>query len=386
MARPKKQVKAKEPVRLRFKQLNNGNKSIYLDIYKDGKREYEFLKMYLVPERDAVAKNQNESVMAAANAIKAQRVIELSNNAAGIKVDKARAKMLLRDWLEVYHKKTESSITPGTRGLRKCLKKHLGNYGDLVPLRDVDKAYCLGFVEYLKNTPGKTPKGTERPHSKATICTYWKFLSALLNAAVREDLIAVNPIYKIDPSERPQPEESNRAFLTIEEVKKLIETPAPRADIKRAFLFSCFCGLRISDVSALTWKNLESNNGKLYINTVMQKTKKPIYIPVSNTAAGFIPDRTPATPDSAKIFFKSRPIGRILKKTLEDWTKAAGITKKVTYHVSRHTFATMSLTLGADLFTTSKLLGHTNVTTTQIYAKIINEKKDDAVALFDNVF
>lgn len=284
MARPKKQVKAKEPVRLRFKQLNNGNKSIYLDIYKDGKREYEFLKMYLVPERDAVAKNQNESVMAAANAIKAQRVIELSNNAAGIKVDKARAKMLLRDWLEVYHKKTESSITPGTRGLRKCLKKHLGNYGDLVPLRDVDKAYCLGFVEYLKNTPGKTPKGTERPHSKATICTYWKFLSALLNAAVREDLIAVNPIYKIDPSERPQPEESNRAFLTIEEVKKLIETPAPRADIKRAFLFSCFCGLRISDVSALTWKNLESNNGKLYINTVMQKTKKPIYIPVSNTA------------------------------------------------------------------------------------------------------
>ena len=84
MARPKKQTRAKEPVRIRFKELSNGNKSIYLDIYRDGKRSYEFLKLYLVPEKSQVAKVQNEQVMAAANAIKSQRIIELSNNTAGI--------------------------------------------------------------------------------------------------------------------------------------------------------------------------------------------------------------------------------------------------------------------------------------------------------------
>ena len=74
MARPKKQVKAKEPVRLRFNKLKNGNTSIYLDTYHDGRRSYQFLKLYLVPETDYASKIQNANTLATANAIKAEKI------------------------------------------------------------------------------------------------------------------------------------------------------------------------------------------------------------------------------------------------------------------------------------------------------------------------
>lgn len=71
---------------------------------------------------------------------------------------------------------------------------------------------------------------------------------------------------------------------------------------------------------------------------------------------------------------------------IKPWAKAAGITKHFTFHTARHTFATMMLTLGADLYTTSKLLGHVDVRMTQVYAKIVNKKKDEAVNLVNGLF
>ena len=84
MPRVKKPAKVKEPIRLRMKELANGNKSLYLDIYRDGKRTYEYLKMYLIPETDNNARVRNQTTMAAANAIKSKRIIQLTNGEAGI--------------------------------------------------------------------------------------------------------------------------------------------------------------------------------------------------------------------------------------------------------------------------------------------------------------
>ena len=93
MAKKKKAVKAKEPIRLRFKELANGNKSIYLDIYRNGKRSYEFLKLYLIPEVDEATKARNVNTLQAANAIKAQKIIELTNDEAGVTKASTRSKM-----------------------------------------------------------------------------------------------------------------------------------------------------------------------------------------------------------------------------------------------------------------------------------------------------
>ena len=79
MARPKKQIKAKEPVVIRFKDLAKGNKSIYLDIYRGGERKKEYLKLYLIPERPGVEADKvaNQITLDAANAIKARRIREI---------------------------------------------------------------------------------------------------------------------------------------------------------------------------------------------------------------------------------------------------------------------------------------------------------------------
>ena len=71
---------------------------------------------------------------------------------------------------------------------------------------------------------------------------------------------------------------------------------------------------------------------------------------------------------------------------IRKWMQNADIKKHISFHCSRHTFATMMLTLGVDIYTTSKLLGHSNVSTTQIYSKIVDEKKVEAVNKVDNLF
>ena len=106
----------KEPVRVRYKTLSDGSQSVYLDIYRDGKRQYEFLKLYLIPETNAAAKAQNKATLAAVNTIKSQRIIELTNGVAGLKNTSLRSKMLLLDWMQAYK---ESQEKKGVRGSGK---------------------------------------------------------------------------------------------------------------------------------------------------------------------------------------------------------------------------------------------------------------------------
>ena len=173
-------------------------------------------------------------------------------------------------------------------------------------------------------------------------------------------------------------------YLTIDEVKKLIDAPCKRDDVKASFLFACYCGLRISDVESLRWKDFIQDGEQWRANIVMQKTKAPLYLPLSNQARKWMPERGDAT-DEDTVFHRL-PDNSSMSKILQEWVETVGINKRVTFHVSRHTFATMMLTLGADLYTVSKLLGHTSVKTTQIYAKIVNKKRDDAIGLIDKEF
>jgi len=102
MPRVRKPAKVKEPIRLRMKELADGSKSLYLDIYRNGKRSYEYLKMYIIPETDDNARKRNAATMTAANTIKSRRIIELTNGEAGIKRDDDKETVLLLDWMNTY--------------------------------------------------------------------------------------------------------------------------------------------------------------------------------------------------------------------------------------------------------------------------------------------
>lgn len=199
--------------------------------------------------------------------------------------------------------------------------------------------------------------------------------------AVDDDVLSVNPGLAID-RKAICGEETPREYLTIDEVRKLIEADAPRADVKIAFLFSCFCGLRLSDVRALQWKKIIEDNGNIHMELRQKKTGRMLYLPLNKQAQAYLPH----TRRSAEDCVFSLPCISTIDLQLKKWAKNAGINKNLTYHMSRHTFATMELTMGADLYTTSQLLGHADVETTQVYAKIIDAKKEAAVLLIDSLF
>lgn len=380
MARKTSAKNTKEPVRLREKELANGVRSLYLDIYVNGKRCYEFLKLYLIPETNPQAKVQNENTMRAANTIKLNRILEITNNKAGLKNTSIRAKMLLKDWMETFRQAQEQKGVKDQKLIHNTVHA-LTAYNINVAMRDVNRDYIIGLTNFLRNDY-RSPRGKKL--KDYSIINYLGCLRNALNMAVREDVIADNPIMKLSAQDKVKAPESQREYLTVEEVQQLEATDSPYPHIKQAFLFACYTGLRCSDVRSITWGKIVKDGEKYRLHTVMFKTKRPFYIPLSKKAMQWMPERGDKTDDD--LIFENIPVQVNTKLYLQPWLDKAGITKPITFHCSRHTFGTMMLTLGADIYTTSKLMGHTKVEVTQIYAKIINKKKDDAVSLIDQAF
>lgn len=376
-------LSTKEPVKLRAKKLASGGQSLYLDIYMAGNRSFEFLKMYLLPETNVETKRLNKETLKAANVIKAKRIYELTTGKEEEKPVKKERAPMLSDWVQTYYDervKRGKSMGYSVRALLSVLHSYCGKN---IRMDKIDKSFCKGYIDFLVKQGG--PKGQLNTN---TIKHYIAYLSAILNSAVREGLIEVNPFTQISAEDKVSVQRSLRHYLTMDEVRQLIETPLLKyPQIKAAYLFSCFCGLRISDIRRLTWGDIHFDGSQVQLQIIMKKTKAPIYLPLSEEAQRWLPDQKCTSP--AELVF-NLPEHDTLRTHLSAWANSAGITKHVTFHTARHTFATMMLTLGADLYTTSKLLGHSKVQTTQIYAKIVDQKKIDAVnlvhGLFDRLF
>lgn len=375
----------KSPIKIRFKAMKNGYQSIYLDCYHDGRRSYEYLKLYLVPEIDGKAAHQNIAAMRKAEAILKDRLRELEKLPLAskrlVRGSVLQTDLTLSEWL-VRFKDIQRSR--GVKDLHAidllcCIFAGMGN-GD-VKLKAVDKNFCLSFMEYLK-TDYKTADG--RLLKSKTVFNRQCTLITALNVAVREGLIPSNPMDKLSRHERAKTNRGKREYLTIDEVKALVATPCKREDIKLSYLFACNCGLRLGDVRKLKWGDITKDGNRWMLSMVMNKSEKPVHIPLGVQARRWLPKRKGA--DAGSLVFGELPRDTHINAHLKMWTAKAGITKAVTYHTARHTFATMLLTLGADLYTVSKLLGHSQIKNTQIYAEIINRRKDEAVNLADKIF
>ena len=384
MARPKKAKRESSFVTLRTKDVAKGRKSYYLDIYRDGKRSYEFLKLYTVPETSRAAKIQNENTEKAAIAIRNQRELEIIQGKGGIAPESTGGKMLLVDWLEAYQKQKAGTGQSDSRALSVGkLIGHIESYdGRNTRLADVSEEWCKGFISYLAKAKSAKHTKNAKTLAKSTATLYFSILIAALNEAVRKKLISTNPTKNISREERKpiKADKSNRPYLTIDEVKALMATDCKNPEIKRAFLFACFTGLRISDIRNLQWANITKTRNGYNLSITMQKTREPLAMKLNKQAVALLPK------EGKGLIFDLPVWDAGLNDSLKAWAKKAGIDKDICFHVSRHTFATMELTLGADLYVVSKLLGHTNVGTTQIYADIINKRRDEAVELIDNAF
>ena len=395
MAKQKQTVKLKEPVRIRFKQLSNGNQSIYLEYYTGdvirkenyvgGKRKYEFLKLYLIPERTREDKAKNEATLALAKAIQSRRIVEVQNDAHGFQnTNKSRVNLL--DYLENIGKQ---SAEQGSRNYARTVLNTVRALrlfrGDYIAFRDVDKEFLSEFTDYLRQMPKASKYGVLKTGgrlSNNSVVSYYGTLRTAINRAYKEGIITVNPTKEFDFASKVRQEPSRREYLTLDELKTLINTECRHEIVKRAFLFSCLCGLRVSDIRKLRWCDLQRSSGRVRIEITMQKTKEPLYLPISDEALKWLPERSEA--NGSDFIFPLTHEGTV-NDTLQHWAKVAGITKHISFHVARHTHATMMLTLGADLYTVSKLLGHKNIATTQIYAKIVDKKKEKAIGLIPNL-
>lgn len=367
-------MRAKEPVRLRMRKLRKGGYSLYLDCYERGMRRYEFLHLYLVPEVDAFSREQNRLMLRAASVIKARRLLALVNDKAGIGRYEADGGVLLADYLE-EHKRESLTTHRGNSYVLLCqnmenkLREFLGKRFETLRMDEVDAKLCRAFAEYLRRV--RSSRGTLL--SAVSVHHYFGAFKSLLTAAVKDEVIGQNPIDRLKRAEVPGRPVVVRDFLDAGEVARLATTPCRNAEVKRAFLFSCFTGLRISDIRQLAWNNFRQMGGEWYCQVVMQKTQEPIMCKLSEAAIVLLKS---ARQGHAPVF--QLPCTSSIERAVRQWVQAAGITKHVTFHTARHSYATMALMAGADLYTISRLLGHKNIRTTTMYAAVVDAQRDAA--------
>ncbi len=264
------------------------------------------------------------------------------------------------------HAKSSDSIRVNWKRAYELIKLFAG---DTLPFSKIDNRFAEDFKLYLLSAPcGGNKSGTI---SRNTAVTYFSIFKAALKQAFVDGYLTTDLSAKI----KGIPEqESRREYLTVEELNVLASTPCERDVLKRAALFSALTGLRHCDIQKLRWKEICINGNQAQLHFTQQKTKGVEYMPISQQALELCGE--PREPE--QLVFEDLPDPAWISKPLKRWIEAAGITKRITFHCFRHTYATLQLSSGTDIYTVSKMLGHTNVKTTQIYAKVVDEKKSKA--------
>ena len=379
-------------VELRSRLLKNGNKTLYLDFYENGKRWYEYLDLYIVPGNTPAIKKENEGTMNKAIAIKAKRILGIEDDPEPL-ANGELPKRVFADWLDGYYKRLEEedrlseSTLENVDSCIKVVKSYLAfKHRPRMLMKKIDKKFMIDFLDYLQHTYMNTnsPKNP-KPLSPRTCLAYQHQLTKILNDAVKSGVLNANPFYSLNDNEKVAEVPTARDYLTKEELEMMASAETKNQLPKQAFMFACFTGLRYSDVASLMWGNIQHTSlGQEIVIDSMQKTKRSVRVPLSAIALSWLPERG-NNAASQKVFAGLTSLCQtnvILKKM----AKAVGINKTVSFHVSRHTFATSAIAAGGDLFTVCKLLGHKDIQTTQIYAEVIMPTRIEAVNRLSDFF
>lgn len=280
-------MKTKQPVRLRERVLSSGRTSLYLDIYIGGRRTYEYLNLYLMPGTDRATKAENARTMQLAEGIRSRRADEIIYRRHGIQ---QRTDVSLLAYIDTVTERKSHTLRPGSvaswRMFRACMARFLR--GRDMYVRDCGKQFADEFARWL-STPDASVSG--RTLKPSTGKCRLVMLMALLHEAHRDGILE-----DVDTPKMPKAVKTKRVFLTIDEVRRLAATPFRLPMAKRAFLFSCLTGLRISDIRALTWGQIQ-DDGKGDVRLVLNqvKTGNLQYMELSPEAVALLPP-DPSTP------------------------------------------------------------------------------------------
>ena len=357
-------------VTIRKRKLKSGMISLALDIYVEGKRVNEALNLYLFdPPKTPIEKKRNKETLAFAESASAQKLLEINKGQFGFKSEKSSGEKDFLEFFKSLMNERQSSQTnyDNWNGTYKYLVDY--SKGTL-KFKDITIEFLEGFKNYLLTTKIRNRQTTLSQNSAVS---YFNKLRASINRAFELDLISKNPVKKVSSL---KPEDTQRNYLTFEEVQRISKVDCKYPILKRAFLFSCLSGMRWSDINNLKWNQLshsEKSGWKIVFR--QQKTKGQENLPLTEQAISYLGER--GNPDE-RIFIGLKYSAQ-MNVELAKWIMKAGITKDITFHCARHTHATLLLSEGTDIYTVSKLLGHKDLKTTQLYAKVIDQSKIDAV-------
>ena len=408
-------------VKLRKKAISSGY-SLYLEYANNYRQEKIYLRIHLskgdTPLRrknDTDTWNKAEEIRQAIEDFIIKNKAQTLEFAYKLYVDsvnqeteeEARKNLTLVEYLQAF--KEEKARTGQSKSLAVTINnliKYVTDFtdGEKVLLTDVSKEWLEEFLMYLGKTNSfvrnRFKKGsntenvtsnekTNKPLAKSTAKLYYNTFICALGAAESDGLI-ISPARRVKAEDKKvlKGDEKQREFLTAEELERMEATFMRNEETKRAFLFACYTGLRISDIISLTYGDIKQEQAatgqRIYvIRKMMIKTRRIVSVPLSDKALSYLPADFSQFSKDKKVF--NLPTVGAVNDSLKTWAKDAKVDKVITFHTSRHTFATLALTLGVDVFTTSKLLGHQNVRTTQIYAEVIDAKKEQAISLFDTL-
>jgi integrase len=288
-------------------------------------------------------KTEDRKTIHLAEQIKARRTIELNNSRHGFNTDYSNASFFVF-----------ADTVKKTKGVDYSIR--------------VLYTYCNGKLLIKDLTPNKISKFRAfllENYKVNSASTIMHGVKSVIKKAVADELIEANLLNNIQGISMKK---TNRVYLDIDEVRALHECRSEKkSGLCDAFLFSCFTGLRISDIKRLEWKNIQKD----VIMFQQKKTREYNRVPLSEQALKYLP---PVKTEGLVFEFCEQPI-----YFLNIWARKAGINKHITFHTARHTFATLAFANGADIYTVSKLLGHTDLKSTLVYAKMVDEKLKKAM-------
>ena len=352
-------------VKTYLRPAKNGKSNIYVDYSIAGNRQRKRTKMFLYDKpKNAEERLHNKDTKKLERIFIADLTLKIQNDELGIRTPRKK----ITDFVLYFALLTENRKTTGKNydtwtSALKHLKEFYPNGLKFIDLNinSLEQfSYFLTEVQKLKSSSANN---------------YFNVVLHGVHDAFRDRLIDIDFAEYV---KAPKVEKAIRLYLTEEEILILEKNECQNKLLKTAFLFACRTGMSFADIKNLEWQHFKTDNeNKYYIAFHRKKTKELQYLPITDEARNLLGE---IGKPNEKIFQKLIYTDW-MNTLLREWVYTAGIKKKITFHCARHTYATLLLHKGADITAVSKLLGHRDLKTTMIYAKVMDEDLRNAAEL-----